>query len=297
MTLNILISCYNESVKDVQNIFLSPRADVRYIVSHQLSPDYAAAHPGLTADASLQFSGRSDVVYSPFVGKGLSQNRNHCLDVLESILEAETGQSVVHKADTQCIESCILKEQLCVISDDDIGYTDAWLSRIIEIFDERPWADVLCFRIATPDGQPEFKDYPEKEFEIRKVPVYGNVYFSAVEIAFRYEPVRKSGIRFDENFGLGSQLWPEGGEETVFLSDCHKAGMRMVYVPEYLVQHPFFSTGKKLKTVRKARMLEAVALRCRGRLSFAAFVGRLRVLYRRALSAAQLFSFPTSPLK
>lgn len=296
MTLNILISCYNESVTDVRNIFLSPRADVRYIVSHQLSPDYAAAHPGLTADASLQFSGRSDVVYSPFVGKGLSQNRNHCLDVLESILETETGQSV-HKADTQFIGHDILKKQLCVLSDDDIGYTDAWLSRIIEIFDERSWADVLCFRIATPDGQPEFKDYPEKEFEIKKVPVYGKVYFSAVEIAFRYEPVRKSGIRFDENFGLGSQLWPEGGEETVFLSDCHKAGMRMSYVPEYLVQHPFLSTGKKLKTVRKARMLEAVALRCRGRLSFAAFVGRLRVLYRRVLSAVHSFSFPTIPLK
>lgn len=296
MTLNILISCYNESVTDVRNIFLSPRADVRYIVSHQLSPDYAAAHPGLPDDASLQFSGRSDVVYSPFVGKGVSQNRNHCLDVLESLLETETGQSV-HKADTQSIGHDILKKQLCVLSDDDIGYTDAWLSRIIEIFDERSWADVLCFRIATPEGQPEFKDYPEKEFEIKKVPVYGKVYFSAVEIAFRYESVRKSGIRFDENFGLGSQLWPEGGEETVFLSDCHKAGMRMIYVPEYLVQHPFLSTGKKLKTVRKARMLEAVALRCRGRLSFAAFVGRLRVLYRRVLSAVHSCSFPTIPLK
>lgn len=296
MTLNILISCYNESVTDVRNIFLSPRADVRYIVSHQLSPDYAAAHPGLTTDVSLQFSGRSDVVYSPFVGKGLSQNRNHCLDVLESILETETGQSV-HKADTQFIGHDILKKQLCVLSDDDIGYTDAWFSRIIEIFDERPWADVLCFRIATPEAQPEFKNYPEKEFEIKKVPVYGKVYFSAVEIAFRYEPVRKRGIRFDENFGLGSQLWPEGGEETVFLSDCHKAGMRMNYVPEYLVQHPFLSTGKKLKTVRKARMLEAVALRCRGRLSFAAFVGRLRVLYRRVLSAVHSCSFPTIPLK
>lgn len=296
MTLNVLISCYNESVTDVRNIFLSPRADVRYIVSHQLSPDYASAHPGLTADVSLQFSGRSDVVYSPFVGKGLSQNRNHCLDVLESFLEAETGQSI-HKADTQFIGHDILKKQLCVLSDDDIGYTDAWLSRIIEIFDERPWADVLCFRIATPEGQPEFKNYPEKEFEIKKVPVYGKVYFSAVEIAFRYEPVRKRGIRFDENFGLGSQLWPEGGEETVFLSDCHKSGMRMIYVPEYLVQHPFLSTGKKLKTVRKARMLEAVALRCRGRLSFAAFVGRLRVLYRRVLSAVHSCSFPTIPLK
>lgn len=284
MTLNILISCYNESVRDVQNIFLSSRADVRYIVSHQLSPDYAATHSGLTADASLLFSGRSDVVYSPFVGKGVSQNRNHCLDVLESVLESEMRQN----SDKQCIEHDVLKEQLCVISDDDIRYTDAWLSRIVGIFNERPGTDVLCFRIATPDGQPEFKDYPEKEFEIRKVPVYGKIYFSEVEIAFRYEPVRKNGIRFDEDFGLGSQVWPEGGEGPIFLSDCRRAGMRLQYVPEYLVQHPFLSTGKKLKTVRKAQMLEAVALRCRGRMSFAALVGRLRVLYRRVLFSVHL---------
>lgn len=285
MKLNVLISCHNDSVSAVPKIFLPPREDVRYIVSHQMSPDYAGAHPELSEETRLAFS-RSDVVYSPFVGKGVSQNRNHCLDVLESVLK-RTGRrrnDCMHESDGQGIEQNFPNEQLCLISDDDVSYTDRQLTRIIEIFGERPATDAVCFRIATPDGQPPFKHYPDKEREVRQVPVYGRFCFSSIELAFRLAPVLSGKIRFDENFGLGSSRWPEGGEETVFLSDCRKAGMRLDYVPEYLVQHPFQSTGKKRKTVRKAQMLEAVAVRCRGRLSFAAFVGRLRVMYRRLLS-------------
>ena len=286
MILNVLISCYNDSVSDVPKIFLPPRDEVRYIVSHQMSTDFAAAHPELTADIASSFGQRADVVYSPFVGKGVSQNRNHCLDALRRFLETESSSSeATYREGIGCD---VLKEQLCVLSDDDVSYTDGQLTRIIEIFREHPSTDAICFRIATPEGQPPFKSYPAREYEVEKVPVYGKVYFSEVEIAFRYEPVFRNRIRFDENFGLGSSVWPEGGEGPVFLSDCRRAGMRLDYVPEYLVQHPFQSTGKSRRTVRKAMMLEAVAVRCRGKLSFAAFAGRLRVLYRRLLYAFHL---------
>ncbi len=280
--LNILIACYNESIADVPAILLSPRDDVRYIVSHQMSPDYAAAHPEFIPESpqnlaeSCQLSlepgfapGRRDVVYSSFTGKGISQNRNHCLDVLESVLK----------------DCDSLEDQLCLIADDDVRYGEGSPSRLIELFRENTQTDIISFRIASPQGQPQFKNYPAARQSVRKIPVYGRFWFSSIEIAFRFAPVLSGKIRFDENFGLGSERWPEGGEETVFLSDCLASGMRMEYFPEYLVTHPFESTGKRAKTVRKAQLLEAVAVRCRGRMSFAAFVGRLRVLYRRVLSA------------
>ncbi len=288
MKLNILISCYNESVSDVPKIFLPQRRDVRYIVSHQMSPDYADSHPGIPEETRLAF-GRSDVVYSQFAGKGVSQNRNHCLDVLETVLKAGKRQNDRRQeSEEEKIEPDALNNQLCLISDDDVSYTDKQLTRIIEVFGERPATDAICFRIATPEGQPPFKCYPDREYELRQIPVYGPFCFSSIEIAFRLSPVLSERIRFDENFGLGSSRWPEGGEETVFLSDCLKAGLRLDYVPEYLVTHPYESTGKRAKTVRKAQMLEAVAVRCRGRFSSAASVGRLRVLYRRFLSALHL---------
>ena len=293
MTLNILISCYNDSVSDVPEIFLSPRDDVRYIVSHQVSPDYADAHPKLSDEIASAF-GRTDVVYSSFIGRGISRNRNHSLDALVAFLRDEAAllhethlSHGGHLYDSKAVGDVYIKNQLCVLADDDVRYADTMPDLILGLFDRMPDADVICGKIETPSGQPEFKDYPPASHRVVKVPVYG-FYFSSVEVSFRLAPVLAAGIRFDERFGLGSDLWPEGGEDPIFLSDCLSAGLRLVYVPEYVVIHPYLSTGKKGKTIRKAQMLEAVAVRCRGRNSPAAFVGRLRVSYRRLLAALHL---------
>ena len=294
MTLNILISCYNDSVSDVPEIFLSPRDDVRYIVSHQVSPDYADAHPKLSDEIASAF-GRTDVVYSSFIGRGISRNRNHSLDALVAFLRDEAAllhethlSHGGHLYDSKAVGDVYIKNQLCVLADDDVRYADTMPDLILGLFDRMPDTDVICGKIETPSGQPEFKDYPPASHRVVKVPVYGSFYFSSVEVSFRLAPVLAAGIRFDERFGLGSDLWPEGGEDPIFLSDCLSAGLRLVYVPEYVVIHPYLSTGKKGKTIRKAQMLEAVAVRCRGRNSPAAFVGRLRVSYRRLLAALHL---------
>ena len=77
------------------------------------------------------------------------------------------------------------------------------------------------------------------------------------------------------------RIWgPEGGEEAIFLSDCLKRGLTMKYVPEYVVGHPYMSSGKSPKTVRKARMMLAIACRCSGSFSIDAFVAFLRVIFR-----------------
>ncbi len=294
MTLNILISCYNDSVSDVPEIFLSPRDDIRYIVSHQMSPDYAEAHPELSGEIASAF-GRTDVVYSSFIGRGISRNRNHSLDALVAFLRDEAAllhethlSHGGHLYDSKAVGDVYIMNQLCVLADDDVRYADTMPDLILGLFDRMPDTDVICGKIETPSGQPEFKDYPPASHRVVKVPVYGSFYFSSVEVSFRLAPVLAAGIRFDERFGLGSDLWPEGGEDPIFLSDCLSAGLRLVYVPEYVVIHPYLSTGKKGKTIRKAQMLEAVAVRCRGRNSPAAFVGRLRVSYRRLLAALHL---------
>lgn len=282
MMLNILISCYNETVGDVPQIFLPERGDVRYLVSHQMSEEYAVSHssspfhlPRERAAAGVEEAlGRADVVYSPFVGKGVSRNRNHALHSLTDWLNAHCGGN--------------LDGQICILADDDVRYGADMPDRIMKTVSGYPEYDAFCGKTATPDGQPDFKPYPRRSFEIHKVPVYGKFYFSSIEIFFRLAPVAENGLGFDERFGLGSSVYPEGGEETVFLSDCLKAGLRLRYLPEYIVMHPYMSTGKSGKTVRKALMMEAVAVRCRGRLSSAAIIGRLRVLYRRFLSALHL---------
>ena len=67
MRLNLLIPCYNDSVNDIPANLLPQRSDVRYFVSHQISPDRA----GIEMPAELD---RPDVIYSSFTGKGVALN-------------------------------------------------------------------------------------------------------------------------------------------------------------------------------------------------------------------------------
>lgn len=263
MRLNVLICCYNASVEGVPSILRPPREDVRYVVSHQMSGEYAGAKRPEALD-------RPDVVYAPFIGRGLSANRNHCLDVLRN-LEGKVGNGGATDLDT--LDN---REEICLIADDDVSYFGDSFDRILAAFEEE--VDIVAFRIRTPEGEPQFKKYPDKAFVVKKIPLWGKFYFSSIEIAFRMSAV--GSLRFDEDFGVGAKKWPEGGEEEIFLSDCLKRGLTMKYVPEYVVGHPYMSSGKSPKTVRKARMMLAIACRCSGPFSIDAFVAFLRVIFR-----------------
>lgn len=258
MRLNVLICCYDSSVNGVPAIMMPFREDVRYVVSHQMSREYFEVQKDIPDGLN-----RQDVVYAPFVGKGLSANRNHCLDIVSGL------------------ERIVSQEEICLIADDDVTYYVDSFDNILSAFAKNNDIDIASFRIKTPEGQPMFKMYPDKAFIVNRIPLWGKFYFSSVEVAFRFDSVCK--IRFDEDFGVGSGKWSEGGEETIFLSDCLKNGLKMMYIPEYIVGHDYMSSGKARKTVRKARMMLAVACRCRGLFSLDAFVGILRVLYRLAI--------------
>lgn len=252
MRLNILISCYNGSVEGVGAMFQQKRGDVRYVVSHQMSEDYVQKNLPQAMD-------REDVIYAPFRGRGLSLNRNHCLDVVRAHSD--------HPG-----------EEICLLADDDVSYLADSFDKVLEAFLEHPEISVAAFRIATPPGQPPFKVYQDKSFMVNKIPLRGKFYFSSIELAFRLSSI--GDLRFDEDFGLGARKWPEGGEEAVFLCDCLGRGLKMMFFPEDVVVHDFMSSGKARKTIRKARMMQAVARRCYGPFSKDAIVGAFRTLYR-----------------
>lgn len=292
--LNILICCYNETVANVPNIFIAPNPKhLRLVVSHQMSQEYADSHQGEfhlpegTADGVKEALRRADVIYSAFIGKGISQNRNHALDMIEDYLAKDIpadGNWDVAIHDGRLVNGELLSYEKALFADDDVRYPDNIVELVSDIVYNRNGYDVFCCKIATPEGQPEFKKYPKERFVFKEIPLYGSYTVSSVEIGVNLYPIVSDGIRFDEDFGIGSDKWPEGGEETVFLSDCLKSELIVNYFPEYIVEHPYESTGKGRKTVRKAKMMEAVAIRCNGKRSKAAFIGRLRVIWRQLLS-------------
>lgn len=154
------------------------------------------------------FSGRNDVAYYQIRDRGLSKSRNICIS----------------KADTD----------VCLIADDDIKYLPGAFDRIIQDFADLN-ADLICYKTMLPDSKP-MRSYPIDRLEIRSLRSHRPC---SIEIAFRRKSV--ASIAFDERFGLGA-VFPMG-EELIFINEAVVSGLKIVFVPEFIVIHPAETTA------------------------------------------------------
>lgn len=131
---------------------------------------------------------------------------------------------------------------ICVIADDDNRYTFDNIDTIIKAYTEHPEADIIHFQAQTLDGKP-LHPYPAP-------------FVSSVELTFR----RNISIRFDERFGLGSELLC-AGEEQVFIKDAERKGYTILYIPQPIVQTPSATTGNNFLHNSKMQMSKGATFR------------------------------------
>jgi len=238
-TISLLIATIDAGIRKVDRVLLEPRPEIDYYISHQVTGELFRKIP-----ESLKT--RSDVQISQIKGRGLSRNRNHLLDIAMG--------------------------DLALLADDDARYRMEYFETLRRIFAENQDIDVACFKIATPEGYPEYKEYSEESFLLNYTSRH---YISSLEVAFRLSTVKKMGLKFDERFGAGSE-YVTYGEEAVFIHDCIKAGLRVKYFPEYIVEHSAESTVRKMDEFDQQRIIFKGAYDARryGLLAFpAAFAG------------------------
>lgn len=130
--------------------------------------------------------------------------------------------------------------EIGLISDDDVKYLKGYEQVIEKAFDENPDADIITFKIETPQGD-EFKKYGLTQFKHTKKSI---LKVSSIEIAFRTKSIKENNIEFDERFGLGAKY--NSGEENIFLMDSINKGLNIKYIPEIIGIHPKESSGKVL---------------------------------------------------
>lgn len=206
MKIDILISTYNEGINKAINVLLPCRKDITYKISHQVTDEKYKIIP-----LTLQ---REDVVINQIGTTGISLNRNNALTMAEG--------------------------DICFIADDDVTYTNDYINFVADYFKKHKDTDILIGKIQT--GTREYKQYKNKPYKISWDKI-GSI--SSIEMVFRRKSVIDANIQFDCKFGLGSGLYNRG-EEAVFISDCLKSKLRVCYVPQYIVNHPYESTGKKI---------------------------------------------------
>lgn len=225
MLLNILISTIDDGIDRISQVLLQPQANVLYIISHQYRNNRYKTIP-----ASLD---RQDVLVSQIPGSGLSHNRNNAIKLADG--------------------------DIALIADDDATFLPDSFQTIIEVFKNDPELDVACFKIKTPDGEPEFKEYPSEKLLFKNC---FHHYISSIEVAFKIKSIKENNIWFDERFGIGSGKF-NAGEEEIFVCDCIKAGLKVMYFPHYIVKHPYFSSAKGIPMYQKERNMLRGAVNAR----------------------------------
>lgn len=215
MKLSILLSTIDNGINEVKNVLLEYREDVSYLISHQYTSKEFKFVP-----SELE---RSDVTISHIQGYGVTKSRNNAI----KLSEGEIG----------------------LFSDDDVTYTNQYFDDIISVFDNNSELDLALFKIKTPEGYPEYKKYPNELLEIQKLPFA----VGTIEIAFRVKSVQSKEVFFDERFGAGQPLLI-GADESIFVLDCIKKGLKVWFVPKYVVNHPFESSIKILDKYDKRRV-------------------------------------------
>lgn len=209
MTIDILICTIDEGVGSVSQVLMPPTPDVRYVVSVQYTDNSVPDIPAALAE-------RSDVTVTTLAGRGLSRNRNHALRAASA--------------------------DILVIADDDCRYTPGHIAAILHAYRDNPEADAICFEAQSYDGQP-MKRYPNRPLPYNEAEREG--YFpTSMEITLRRTSLERSGVRFDERYGLGATLFP-AGEEDILITDMQRAGLHVMFVPEVITFTDPSTTGDR----------------------------------------------------
>lgn len=116
---------------------------------------------------------------------------------------------------------------ICLMADDDMVYVDDYDQIVNNAFKRYPDADMIMFnvRIHTQDG------VETKVPNEGKVSYFNSLRYGTVSFAFKRMKVLKKNIFFSLLFG-GSKYG--NGEDTIFLWDCLKSGLKIYKTTEII---------------------------------------------------------------
>ncbi|MES2828421.1 MAG: glycosyltransferase family 2 protein [Bacteroidota bacterium] len=174
---------------------------------------------------------------------------NH--ELVESVLTQYTFQIVVclsNKKGLSAARNLALQyidesSNYITFSDDDCWYPISMVERIASL--NMASNKCVCFQIFDPEKEQYYKDYGNNPIE--KMTRRDLLRISSIEIFVPINIIKK-GVKFDENFGLGTTN--PSGEENIFLFDLVRENYIIDYFPEIIVFHPVPNWAKKEYTFK-----------------------------------------------
>lgn len=115
---------------------------------------------------------------------------------------------------------------ICLFADDDMIYIDDYPQIINDTFLKYPEADVIIFNLLERTIKEQQRYVIKKPTKVRW---HNFMRYGMVRIACRYNSLYENGIFFNQCFGGGCKY--QCGEDSIFLSDCLKKGLKIYAVP------------------------------------------------------------------
>lgn len=201
LILEVMIStCGPDGGRKIEAMNLPRLSGVTYLVSWQVCADKIVPE---------NLARRDDVRFLFLEGRGLSRNRNNCLDHARG--------------------------DILLVADDDLKFYPEGLQEIRRIFTQNPSLEYASFRYDSDYP----KEYPAHACSLAHLPK--NFYQASIEIALRRES-RAGKLRFCESFGLGAEKYT-AGEEELFLKKARLNGLDCRFFPVTIALHPARTTG------------------------------------------------------
>lgn len=113
---------------------------------------------------------------------------------------------------------------ISLFADEDIIYEPGYEKAVLEAFDAHPEADMLLFNVRAMPGR---ETYHNDSFG--RVHWYNCGRYPTYSFAVRTERIHQKNITFSLLFGGGAKY--SNGEDSLFIRDCLKAGLKVCKVP------------------------------------------------------------------
>lgn len=157
------------------------------------------------AEEVFLFQGK-EIKCLSYAERGVGRSRNHALDYAN--------------------------REICLFADEDIRYDEGYEDRITAAFEKQPEADLITFNFRVDASRATYENKAEK-----RVRWYNYGRYPTFAVAARTEALKRSGARFSLLFGGGAKY--SNGEDSLFLHDCLKKGLRVYASTEWLGEETF----------------------------------------------------------
>ncbi|WP_269227648.1 glycosyltransferase family 2 protein [Flavobacterium eburneipallidum] len=131
--------------------------------------------------------------------------------------------------------------KILLIADDDLVFKVDFDTKIVQAYNQFSNKAVISFCIEKPNGSLFKKYLPEAKSDLNLMELFNVL---SVEISLNKTILDKTGVTFDDNFGLGSTF--KMGEEAIFLSDIKNKNYQIAFVPNVIAKHPEISSNEKI---------------------------------------------------